>query len=316
MTQKELINRIEEYESDGQLLEAFVLQSAYIESLIKLFIDVKFKLDIRDANIWVLETLKDDLKDATLYKLTEFIFQCKWLPEDKKSLMSNYRIKRNEVMHDLLREIRKSDFNNEIKSVYDNGKSIIAIPELSTINGFNKILEKQESFSGRDTKHITQISEDKISDRENEIMRLRLQGKTYQEIADKLKITRERVRQILNLTLSKVSRRYVDNHALVTNKYSSREYKQSKNIRDAQGIIREICKSYNVSENDLLSKSRKAKLVFPRHLAIYLIRENLKLSFPETAKILKRDDHTTAMHAYQKMKKLIQEQKISITTTK
>ena len=81
---------------------------------------------------------------------------------------------------------------------------------------------------------------------------------------------------------------------------------------DIKKIILVMCQTYNISRDDLLGNRRLAELVFPRHVAIYFLRENLKLSFPRIAKIMKKKDHTTIFHAYNKIKYLIKSEKISL----
>jgi chromosomal replication initiator protein len=66
--------------------------------------------------------------------------------------------------------------------------------------------------------------------------------------------------------------------------------------RKPQAIIERLCDYYNVSKDQLLSKSRDRQLVFIRHLAIYLILTKTRLTLKATGLIFGRD-HTTAIHA-------------------
>jgi chromosomal replication initiator protein len=66
--------------------------------------------------------------------------------------------------------------------------------------------------------------------------------------------------------------------------------------RKPETIIDRLCDHYNVSQQQLLSKSRDRQLVFIRHLAIYLILTKTKTTLKATGEIFGRD-HTTAMHA-------------------
>jgi len=56
-----------------------------------------------------------------------------------------------------------------------------------------------------------------------------------------------------------------------------------------------------LKERDLTSSSRKKEIVKPRHVAMYLLREELKSSFPFIGRKLGGKDHTTAIHAYKKI---------------
>lgn len=69
-------------------------------------------------------------------------------------------------------------------------------------------------------------------------------------------------------------------------------------------IIETVAEFYDLKEKDLLTSSRKKEIVKPRQVAMYLLREELKYSFPFIGRKFNGKDHTTAIHSY---KKIIQE---------
>lgn len=71
-------------------------------------------------------------------------------------------------------------------------------------------------------------------------------------------------------------------------------------------IISAVASFYDISLEDLLGKSRKKELVYPRQIAMFLLREELKNSFPNIGQELGGRDHTTAMHACSKIAKEIE----------
>ncbi len=75
---------------------------------------------------------------------------------------------------------------------------------------------------------------------------------------------------------------------------------RSKSI-SPKDIIDIVAKFYNLSSKEIVSNSRKKELVTPRQIAIYLIREELNTSYPTIGNELGGRDHTTAMHAYNKI---------------
>ncbi|MGI6373861.1 MAG: chromosomal replication initiator protein DnaA [Patescibacteria group bacterium] len=81
---------------------------------------------------------------------------------------------------------------------------------------------------------------------------------------------------------------------------------QTKSLSPRE-IIEVVAKFYNLSTKDLLSPSRKKELVGPRQVAIYLIREELNSSYPNIGQEMGGRDHTTAMHAYNKISQEINE---------
>ena len=66
-------------------------------------------------------------------------------------------------------------------------------------------------------------------------------------------------------------------------------------------IIEAVSHFYEISLKDLIGNSRRKELVWPRQVAIYIIREELNTSYPSIGQEMGGRDHTTAMHAYNKI---------------
>jgi len=73
-----------------------------------------------------------------------------------------------------------------------------------------------------------------------------------------------------------------------------------KNIT-AKQLIQAVSLYFDVRIEDILGKSREKKLAFPRQIIMYLMREEMKSSYPSIGSELGGRDHTTAMHAYEKI---------------
>ncbi len=74
----------------------------------------------------------------------------------------------------------------------------------------------------------------------------------------------------------------------------------------AKEIIKAVAEFYDLKEKDLLSNSRKKEVVKPRQVAMFLLREELKSSFPFIGRKFGGKDHTTAIYAYEKILKEIE----------
>lgn len=70
-----------------------------------------------------------------------------------------------------------------------------------------------------------------------------------------------------------------------------------------QVILKTVADFYNIVLSDLTKRSRKKEVVKPRQVAMYLLREEIKLSFPEIGQKLGGRDHSTVIHACEKMRK-------------
>jgi len=66
-------------------------------------------------------------------------------------------------------------------------------------------------------------------------------------------------------------------------------------------ILEETAKYYNLSIDDLISKSRSRPLTNARHVAMYLIRECTGMSLVKIGEMFGGRDHTTALHGINKI---------------
>ncbi len=81
---------------------------------------------------------------------------------------------------------------------------------------------------------------------------------------------------------------------------------QSKSTT-AKTIIEAAAKFFDINIKDLTGQSRKKELVVPRQIAMYLMRKEINASYPSIGQELGGRDHTTAMHAYNKIERECQE---------
>ena len=70
-----------------------------------------------------------------------------------------------------------------------------------------------------------------------------------------------------------------------------------------EGIIKVIADHYNVKQDELFNKKRTQNIAFPRQVAMYLCRELADLSYPRIGELFGGRDHTTVIHAYEKISK-------------
>jgi len=80
---------------------------------------------------------------------------------------------------------------------------------------------------------------------------------------------------------------------------------KSKSIT-TKDIIDSVSSFFDVSIKDIIGKSRKKELVYPRQLTMYLMRKEVNSSYPTIGSELGGRDHTTAIHAFNKIVKEIE----------
>ncbi len=151
-----------------------------------------------------------------------------------------------------------------------------------------------------------------LSENERFVLERRLEGGlTYQQIANELKVSRQRIEQLLKAGLNKISRIGKTGHDDESKDDVKVKIDTSKVTKESiQSVIQSTAEAYSVSIDDLLGNRRQADLILPRHTVMYLLRKELGLSFPKIAEIMGKKDHTTIMYAYEKIKKQIESSKI------
>jgi chromosomal replication initiator protein len=77
----------------------------------------------------------------------------------------------------------------------------------------------------------------------------------------------------------------------------------------APTIINETAAYFNLTMDELVSKSRTRTLVTARQIAMYLLRELTEMSLPKIGQELGGRDHTTVIHADRKIRELMAERR-------
>jgi len=75
-----------------------------------------------------------------------------------------------------------------------------------------------------------------------------------------------------------------------------------------EAIQQEVCSHYGVSLEELVSDRRTRRIVTPRQVAMYLSRELTDASLPAIGRSFGGRDHTTVLHAVEKIKKQMADQ--------
>lgn len=90
----------------------------------------------------------------------------------------------------------------------------------------------------------------------------------------------------------------------------SAERAVARSLPPAQ-VLEVVGEFYNLSREELVGKNREKKVSLPRQIIMFLLREELKLSYPAIGEEVGGRDHTTAMHAYEKIfKEVDQDQRL------
>ncbi|MBI3633905.1 MAG: chromosomal replication initiator protein DnaA [Candidatus Vogelbacteria bacterium] len=80
---------------------------------------------------------------------------------------------------------------------------------------------------------------------------------------------------------------------------NSSKQKKTVSIKD---VIKAVCEFYNIEEKTIYEKTRRKEVVKPRQIAMYILRQDFNTSYPYIGQKLGGRDHTTVIHACEKIK--------------
>lgn len=132
-----------------------------------------------------------------------------------------------------------------------------------------------------------------------------LDDKVYTMIASKITTNiRELEGSLLRVdayvTLNNIERDKID-EAFIDETLKDITSKQLGMRINDQSIKKAVATFYGISVEELISRRRSRNIAFPRQIAMYLIREMTDFSLPKIGKTFGGKDHTTVMHACDKI---------------
>lgn len=80
---------------------------------------------------------------------------------------------------------------------------------------------------------------------------------------------------------------------------------ESKKMVHPDDIIEAVCSFYHIKSTQIKGTKRDSFLVRPRHVCMYLLKEEYKLTLAEIGNLLGGRDHTTVIHGVEKIKGLL-----------
>ncbi|MEK7576918.1 MAG: chromosomal replication initiator protein DnaA [Patescibacteria group bacterium] len=203
------------------------------------------------------------------------------------------------------KEKSEEEFFHTFNSLYERGKQIV----FSSDKPPQAIPLKERLKSRFEAGLTADISEPEYEAR-LAILKLKVANKEYEPPAEILEyvasIIQKNIRELegaLNLIIarSKLKGRSItlDEAKSALEQISAR----GKKIVAPTQIIRTVSEFYDLGEAGLFERSRRREIVKPRQIAMYLLREDYHGSYPFIGQKLGGRDHTTALHAYEKISK-------------
>ena len=127
------------------------------------------------------------------------------------------------------------------------------------------------------------------------------------DIANKIDSNIRELEGVLNKIVARASL----THSPITIEHAENiinEFKyESEKVISCDFIKETVSKYFSIGKEELSGEKRSNDIAFPRQIAMYLCREIANMSFPQIGIDFGGRDHSTVMHAYNKIKKEVKE---------
>ena len=208
------------------------------------------------------------------------------------------------------KEKTEEEFFHTFNALYEQNKQIIISSDRSP--RFIPILEERlrSRFEGGMTVDITYPDfELKVAVLKNKLEEraVNLNDEVINLIASRVQKSFRELEGILNKVLFYKEVKNIEIDSKLLDQIIDNILKKPLKTINPNQIIKTVADFFEVSPQDLIGRSRKQGVVEPRQIVIYLLRDLLGLSYPNIADKLGKRDHTTAIYAYEKIGKEIQE---------
>lgn len=169
-----------------------------------------------------------------------------------------------------------STLEDRLKSRFEGGMiADIGYPDYETRLAIikTKLVKKQVVLSNEIMEYVAQNFQKNIREMEGALNKIIIQTKINQNI-----INLDDVKKILQSSI----------------------HTPKKNI-NVKNVIQTVARFYSINEKQLFLKTRKQEIVKPRQIIMYLLRDELGLSYPSIGGKIGGRDHTTIIHACEKI---------------
>ncbi len=128
----------------------------------------------------------------------------------------------------------------------------------------------------------------------------------YYFIAERIKTN---IRELESALIRLIAYRSIigDNITLKSAQEILRDLLPQKEECRGEEIIEEVINEFSISKKEMFSSNRTKRVALPRQVAMYLFRRLLSLPLKEIGAIFNGKDHTTVIHACEKIEEMIKE---------
>lgn len=240
-------------------------------------------------------------------------------PLNRNSKLNSFKTKYRTVDVLLIDDIQflenkescQTEFFHTFNTLYGLNKQIV----ISSDRHPNKLRDLDDRLTSRFKSNI--MADIQPPDFETRVAILRKKAEEEDLIVD------EDVLDVIDLIAEKVKFNIRELESALTRVLSFSKFKNQKitvkfakehltdifSVKDidisCESVKKAVCKKYNIKISDIESSKRKREISYPRQIAMYLCREMTDLSLPKIGESFGGRDHTTVLHACDKIGKEI-----------
>lgn len=125
-------------------------------------------------------------------------------------------------------------------------------------------------------------------------------------------VVQDNVRELEGVLKSIVVQCQLKNKNLTLQEIKSliKDHTKPQKTISIKDVIKIVATFYNIEEHMLYEKTRRKEVVKPRQVIMYILREDFNTSYPYIGQKLGGRDHTTVIHAYEKIKRDLKEDNV------
>lgn len=142
MNHQDLLDQIEGHLKLKHYLEAFLTQSAYIESLLRIKQDLQILSELGKTGFRALNNkpylseISKELDKVSISKIISRLSKASEITGDETKILFGYFDERNKIIHGLTRKMKRADFNEQLRSICEAGQKITKFKVLKGSAGF------------------------------------------------------------------------------------------------------------------------------------------------------------------------------------
>lgn len=205
-------------------------------------------------------------------------------------------------------EAAQNELFHTFNILYDAGKQIILASDRPPSEIQNLADRLRSRFEGGMVADVTAPDYETriaILTKHNDTQEIKLPHESIEVIAEYIE---SNVRLLMGSynkvhTYMKVTNQPVDR--LTTEKILGAERDQMRKKIKPEDILQKVATEFGVSVGQLKSTTRAASVALPRQICMFMIRDILNYPLEKVARALKRSDHTTVLHAIDKLNKMM-----------